>query len=131
MKEMLAIFLTESCKSWSDQHKLDRIEKITFPRAISPNDDIVFGAGGGKQIKEEEQTEGPKWDNFFVILISKASEARDYELLDVHHLKTEPLVQTTHRRTGRHRFEILMAKLRKRVLIEGGTNFLVFDSLSS
>jgi hypothetical protein len=53
MKEMLAIFLTESCKSWSDQHKLDRIEKITFPRAISPNDDIVFGAGGGKQIKEK------------------------------------------------------------------------------
>lgn len=44
MEQMLTIFLTQDRKSWSHQNELDCIEKVTFPRTISPNDDIVLGA---------------------------------------------------------------------------------------
>jgi hypothetical protein len=85
MKKMLAVLLTESCESWSDQNELNCIKKITFPRAISSNDHIVFGAMelvSGEASRGRRK--GPEWDDLLIALVPEAPEARDDQLLDVH-----------------------------------------------
>jgi hypothetical protein len=85
MQKMLTIFLTQGSKSRGNQNKLNGIKKITFSRAISSNNYIVFRTfnrveteiNEEKVYRVDQSSRLPEWKNIFIILISKTPESRD------------------------------------------------------